>query len=512
MKKIPNLLLLFLSTWASIAWGQTNFRTGFEKTDPIAQNSPLTLEEKVKIHQQFYAKALENKDTLHQLFGKLYLATDYVRAQDYAEATRYVLAAEGIANTANNLGWQGWVVHRKGVLSLRMNNYKEALDFYKTAATLCGEAGDSLCVAESLEQVSAMYGRLEDPENAQLYHVIAMPLIEKYGGQAQLGAALNNFGIINSQQGRALESIPYFERSIEIYHQLRKHKEEAKALNNLADAYRLLERYKLAKETFLRCVSMNKQYQDRENLVSNYSGLQTVASEIGDYEAAYENLSLYFLLKDSLVGAETQRKIAELEVKFKTQEKELELEKSNLALNAAQRSIAWQTGVLFFLLLLGGIGLWRWRLQSRQAKRDISHNQETLANLTRILLEKNQQLATMEEKTTSLSRGNAKTAEPADFEENLYNQRILTDADWSSFKVYFERAYPGYLHQLRSAFPALTDSEERLFLFIKLNLTTKEAATILGISADSVKKTRNRLRKKLELEEDVVLEAFIRNF
>ena len=118
----------------------------------------------------------------------------------------------------------------------------------------------------------------------------------------------------------------------------------------------------------------------------------------------------------------------------------------------------------------------------------------------------------MEEKTVSLSRDNAKTAEPADFEDNLFNQHILTDADWSSFKVYFEKAYPSYLRHLRSIFPALTDAEERLFLFIKLNLTTKEAATMLGISADSVKKTRNRLRKKLELGEEVVLEEFIRNF
>ncbi|MEO6758783.1 MAG: hypothetical protein ABIO24_04955, partial [Saprospiraceae bacterium] len=97
-------------------------------------------------------------------------------------------------------------------------------------------------------------------------------------------------------------------------------------------------------------------------------------------------------------------------------------------------------------------------------------------------------------------------------ELNLFENRILTEADWASFKIYFEKAHPGYLLRLRSNYPALSEGEERLFLFIKLNLTTKEAASILGISAESVKKARNRLRKKIELEEEVLLEEFIRGF
>lgn len=102
--------------------------------------------------------------------------------------------------------------------------------------------------------------------------------------------------------------------------------------------------------------------------------------------------------------------------------------------------------------------------------------------------------------------------EPSDFEKNIYDQRILTAADWSAFKIYFEKAYPGYLLRLRNAYPSLTEAEERLFLFIKLKLTNKEAAAILGISADSVKKTRTRLRKRLELDEGVDLDAYVKRF
>ena len=102
--------------------------------------------------------------------------------------------------------------------------------------------------------------------------------------------------------------------------------------------------------------------------------------------------------------------------------------------------------------------------------------------------------------------------EAGDFEMNLYNQRILTAENWAAFKIYFEKAFPGYLFRLRNAFPSLTEAEERLFLFIKLNLTNKEAAAILGISADSVKKTRTRLRKRLALDEKTEIDEFVRLF
>ncbi len=104
------------------------------------------------------------------------------------------------------------------------------------------------------------------------------------------------------------------------------------------------------------------------------------------------------------------------------------------------------------------------------------------------------------------------TSPPPEGLESLYDQRILTEADWVAFKGYFDKAYPGYLLRLRTTYPTLSDAEERLFLFLKLNLTRKEVAAILGISPESVKKTRNRLRHRMGLGEEVELEVYIRAF
>lgn len=140
--------------------------------------------------------------------------------------------------------------------------------------------------------------------------------------------------------------------------------------------------------------------------------------------------------------------------------------------------------------------------------------------MTRLLIEKNKQLAELRNKDVtgrtethqSYSLAGDANSINEEFEVNLYDQHILTGEDWSSFKVYFENAYPGFLRRLRGTYPSMTEAEERLYLFIKLNLSTKEAATILGISPESVKKTRNRLRKRLELSEDINLENYIQAF
>jgi DNA-binding CsgD family transcriptional regulator len=50
----------------------------------------------------------------------------------------------------------------------------------------------------------------------------------------------------------------------------------------------------------------------------------------------------------------------------------------------------------------------------------------------------------------------------------------------------------------------------RLIALLKMNLSSKEIADILGISADGIKKARYRLRKKMNLE-DSQLQSYLLN-
>src|SRR4029079_1823906 len=81
--------------------------------------------------------------------------------------------------------------------------------------------------------------------------------------------------------------------------------------------------------------------------------------------------------------------------------------------------------------------------------------------------------------------------------EELSHQTILTEQDWEKFKWLFEKLHPGFFNRLKEKTPGITIAELRMASLTRLQLSTKEMASMLGISLDSVRKTRLRLRQRL---------------
>ena len=69
-----------------------------------------------------------------------------------------------------------------------------------------------------------------------------------------------------------------------------------------------------------------------------------------------------------------------------------------------------------------------------------------------------------------------------------------------------------FYDKLNTQFEGLTKTEIRLCSLIKLELDSKQIASLQNINPSSVKKSRNRLRKKLNLSPGQDLDAFLRTF
>lgn len=93
--------------------------------------------------------------------------------------------------------------------------------------------------------------------------------------------------------------------------------------------------------------------------------------------------------------------------------------------------------------------------------------------------------------------------------DELALQVILTDEDWYKFRLVFEKLHPAFFDNLTNSIPGITLAEQRLAALIRLHLTTKHMASVLGISANSVTKTKTRLRQRLNLETDAMVQQFI---
>ncbi len=82
--------------------------------------------------------------------------------------------------------------------------------------------------------------------------------------------------------------------------------------------------------------------------------------------------------------------------------------------------------------------------------------------------------------------------------EALLESVILTEKDWQQFKFLFEQVYPDFFENLKKKYTDLTPAEIRLLALLKLDISTKQIAYMLGVSMETIRKSRYRLRKKLE--------------
>jgi DNA-binding response OmpR family regulator len=85
----------------------------------------------------------------------------------------------------------------------------------------------------------------------------------------------------------------------------------------------------------------------------------------------------------------------------------------------------------------------------------------------------------------------------------------IRDESWMQFEAYFKNVNPQFFKHLTSNYPDLTSAELKLAAFLRLNLSTKEIASIIFLSPDSIKTARSRLRKKLNLSPEENINAFL---
>jgi tetratricopeptide (TPR) repeat protein/DNA-binding CsgD family transcriptional regulator len=146
----------------------------------------------------------------------------------------------------------------------------------------------------------------------------------------------------------------------------------------------------------------------------------------------------------------------------------------------------------------------RAREEARKAETEAIAARDLLDTFTLHLLEKN----TLVERLQAQLSDKELNDEQVQTISALSNHAILTDDDWDQFKIHFEKVYPGFLHQIKTMAPDITSAELRFAALSKLRISTREASNLLGISPSSVNKTRQRLRHRLDLNQDIDLEAF----
>lgn len=88
------------------------------------------------------------------------------------------------------------------------------------------------------------------------------------------------------------------------------------------------------------------------------------------------------------------------------------------------------------------------------------------------------------------------------------NKNINTSKDWEVFESNFNEIHDSFFKSLIKNHSQLTAKDLKLCAYLKMNLTTKEIAPLMGISARGVEIHRYRLRKKLNIDNNQNLNEY----
>lgn len=88
----------------------------------------------------------------------------------------------------------------------------------------------------------------------------------------------------------------------------------------------------------------------------------------------------------------------------------------------------------------------------------------------------------------------------------LLQSHLITEEKWQEFKLLIMKEFPNLLQEIQSKFSDITESNLRVIVLMKLGLNNKEVANVLGVTPDAIKKSMQRLKKKLGDQAGVLME------
>ncbi len=466
---------------------------------------------------------------------------------------------EGLSTTFNNIG----------TVFYELGNYTQSQEYLLQALKLAEEREDDVAASRALNNLGNVHTDLKNNEEALDYYQRSLSLREKLGDRRRLPAAYNNIGLIFSNLGERQKAIDNLNKSAAIAEELGDLRSMTRAFNNLGIEYTKLRDYDEALDFFGRSIQIKTDIDDLDGLASAYLYRGQAYLEMGRYERARQDCAQsleltqasgalnwekegclcmsqaleaagsyrtalayqqrFQTLNDSLFNKERTQDITRAEMNYQFEKQQLadsiafhklQTEQQvayERALNGEQRKF--YTMLIISLLVIAFMGFLYWRYQQNlKVKKlendllnsEIEFKKKDLTNLAVNISSNLEWAESLVDKVTAMkeSTGRQRARELEDLESAIKN-KVWVDKEGDEFYKQIDELSSSFYHKLNTEFDGLTKTEIRLCSLIRLDLNTKQIAVLQNIEPSSVKMSRNRLRKKLNLAPEDDLTAFL---
>lgn len=149
--------------------------------------------------------------------------------------------------------------------------------------------------------------------------------------------------------------------------------------------------------------------------------------------------------------------------------------------------------------------------EKEELAKEVKQKQNELASTTLNIARKNEMILELKNMLVMNKDKFSNSQRYRTFIKKL-NSSIEDTEDWRRFEVNFKELHQDFFERLLKSYPSLTPKDLKLCAYLKMNLSTKEIAPLMGITIRGVEIHRYRLRKKLDMDSSDNLSNFLITF
>lgn len=405
----------------------------------------------------------------------------------------------GIATTYNNLG----------NIKLLQGDYEKAQEYYLKNIELNQKYPCQECIF-SYSNLAAICVNRNQFRKAIIYTDSSIKLSNKIDAELSLSIDYTRLGNIYKNLAIADSALFWYNKGLELRKQIKDSSGIVYINNMIAQLLVQQQKYDSAKILIEEILNYEKHFSSHYQQFYAHQSLSIIFEHFGNYKKANEANKLLVQLKDSIYHQENNREIAEIESNYLLK-KDRELRRLHESKKNLQNYLI-ILGLLFVLLFLFLL-FNRNRLKARSAilekenvklqkaklESELDLKQKELITNIMKLAEKNeviqQVVLKLKKQSLHFKKENQKLI------QEIINSIESTASEdiWKRFENTFMKLHKDFYTNLEKEHQALTPNEKRLCAFLKMNLSSKEIASLTHMPTTSIETARVRLRKKLNL-------------
>ncbi|MBU0764604.1 MAG: tetratricopeptide repeat-containing sensor histidine kinase [Bacteroidetes bacterium] len=281
----------------------------------------------------YYKKAL----TIDEKTGNLQAMSDcfnnigliYNDMGDYLQATEYFRKAVTKYEESDDRMGMSISLHNLGMVQKELGNYSIAVEYYSKAVAFFEEAGYAHAIGTCYNNIGNVYMEQGDYPHAIEYYNKSLKISEDQDYRQGMSNCYTNIGSVYDAQGKFSEAIDYYLKSLAIDTEIGDKQGMAAVNNCIADSYNKSGAYNNAIEYGRIGLNTALEIGSLDDQRYAYYIISSAYEHLGNTEEAYRYFRLFSAAKDSLFNIEKNNQITEMETKYRSEQKQKEIELLN---------------------------------------------------------------------------------------------------------------------------------------------------------------------------------------